>query len=493
MARTLKKIISISCVALSSLGFAGCLGGNAIDIGADTEGDDCSPGDLYTSSLCTGSCPTGQTSLRRCLATGTFGNAPCGCYGSGAVTPPPPAESCTPTSVRLSTCRTCAAGQIAQETCNSSSRWADCECRAATAGGFCAANSWTNSVLCNGIQCETGYRAQQYCSGGTVYLACQCVPVSGGGNPTNPVCNAGQEYTGGGCNCNVGFESRRRCNGMGSAYDACYCTNVGGGTAQQCTPSTERVCSLSCASGQRPVQVCNAAGVWNDCYCAGSITTVCTANQLTNVSCACPSGGNGTFYCNGNGTGYGTCNCPGSSTTCTPGQLYSRDACVGRLSCSSGQTSLQQCTSAGQYGDCQCGTLSGGGTGGTGNCGGGYIAATARNGLAIRCWGNGRTWTSSGSQLDASTGSLDGNQCGYTECVTGSINSSGAFTEDGYYGNTGNAGRPASDTFSSFGVFGRDSRLNDILGSSTMRLDARGRIKSVFAVSADCIGRGYCS
>ncbi len=439
-----RLVASSSLAALAALALAGCLGNNAVGIdgnaGAGTLA--CTPGQILSSELCSANgCATGRVAGRLCLPDRTLG--PCGCYDSGSVTPPP-ASVCSTGSVRYGgpgsavvACRAdCASGQLTSETCVNNA-WVDCRCHNPSPGG-----------------------------GG-------CVPNSIAPNSC------------GGLVCPAGWYAGRQCESSGMGYGGCMCfASPGGGTAQ-CTPGYERVCVRSCAEGQRPREVCNAAGTWDACQCLGTAATsqVCIPGS-TSGSCTCPGAvTTGTRICNGAGTGYDCSSCT-TAATCTPGQLYSRDACVGRLSCPSGQSSLQQCNAAGQYGDCQCGVV-GGGAVNTSACrtqSFNLILRSTNSALRVRCWDmNGTPVTSLTNELRYT---FSGG-CGTLHCVDGT-GEGASFVESGYW-STSRSGY-MSERFDIIVVEGRDASLRN--QQSLARICPDGaRSKGNVAVNEDRLGQ----
>lgn len=313
------------------------------------------------------------------------------------------------------------------------------------------------------------------CAGGQLYIA-YCLNgrwTGGAGSCSDPQwgdrwCAPGsQTATTAHCpaTCpNAGEVTIRTCGNDGLGYGVCFCGTLGGGNTGGCTPGTTQTCTFPCSgdfAGTSPgFQVCGPNRAWDSCRQAGT----------------CTGGSN-----------------PGG---CTNGQSRQCNPCTSGGSTSSGT----QICSNGQWGACNlvAGQTCGGGSTGTGGaCGGGYIVATARNANhRIRCWGNGVIWTSTSNEFRVNEADLSvGNQCGYTACITGTVSTGGAFIPDPWYLNNANAGRPASDMFTRFGIIGRSSDLNDVLGSTSAARDRFGSdgVKFHFPVNTNCIGRnGDC-
>lgn len=447
MARSIVRIVlKSSFAALAALALSGCLGNNAVGIDGNPDAGTlaCTPGQVVSSELCSANgCATGRVAGRVCLADRTLG--PCGCYDAGTVTPPP-ASVCSTGSVRYggvgqvnAACRgDCASGQYTSETCVN--------------------NAWTD---------------------------CRCVNPSPGGTPCVP--NTVTFNNCGGAVCvNANEAPGQVCNAAGNGYDVCRCYPRSGGTTQ-CTAGHERNClnsSLTCPAGQYPRETCASNGTWGACACLGtpSQTQTCVPNSLTGLSCACSGGGTGLYYCNAAGTGYGACSCS-TGQVCTPGQLYSRDACVGRLSCPSGQTSLQQCTGAGQYGDCQCGNV-GGGTGASACRTQPFslVLRSTNSSLRVRCWDmNGNPVTSTTNELRYT---FPGG-CGTLHCVDGTGEGS-SFVESAYWATSRSS--YASERFDIVVVEGREAELRNQQSQARVCPDG-ARSKANIAVNTDRLGQ----
>lgn len=433
-------VASSSLAALAALALAGCLGNNAVGIDGNPDVGTlaCTPGQVVSFERCPANgCVAGRVAGRMCLADRSLG--PCGCYDVGSVTPPP---TCANTTVRygdaaatcLASCN--AATQITSETCVGGV-WSDCRCVNRTYG--CAANTVTFNGCPTSRTCASNEAAGQMCNGaGTGYAACDCYPRPGG---TSPICNAGQEYVGGSCNCGSGYQSRRRCNSAGTDYDTCYCVSTG--MPQFCAPgsiSGSCTCSGTSTGGTR---VCNAAGTAYECSACTSTTCGSPGLQVT-----------------------ATCSTRNTTTPCPSGQVWH-----------------QVCRADGVLGDCQC-APSGGGTGASACRTQPFslILRSTNSSLRVRCWDmNGTPVTSTTNELRYT---FPGG-CGTLHCVDGTGEGAG-FVESGYWSTSRSA--YMSERFDIVVVDGREPELRNQQSQARVCPDG-ARSKGNVAVNPDRLGQ----